>query len=128
MKKQDTGIRKRQSRAMQRRSTGYVVMPYPMRKSINGLCEIVQHNFELDPTQKIMFAFCNRRRNRVKLLVWEDNGFWVHFKRLEKGSIDWPEPSDDEATMNMTLEDFQNLIHAPGVRQKIKRCEVWKKR
>lgn len=99
-----------------------------MRKSINGLCEIVQHNFELDPTQKIMFAFCNRRRNRVKLLVWEDNGFWIHFKRLEKGSIDWPEPSDDEATMNITLEDFQNLIHAPGVRQKIKRCEVWKKR
>lgn len=91
-----------------------------MRKSINGLCEIVQHNFKLDPTQKIMFAFCNRRRNRVKLLVWEDNGFWVHFKRLEKGSIDWPEPSDDEATMNITLEDFQNLIHAPGVRQKIK--------
>ena len=97
-----------------------------MRKSINGLCEIVQQNFKLDPTQKIMFAFCNRRRNRVKLLVWEDNGFWIHFKRLEKGSIDWPAPSDDETTMDLTLQDFENLIHAPGVRQKIKRCEVWK--
>lgn len=97
-----------------------------MRKSINGLCEIVQHNFMLDPTEKVIFAFCNRQRNRVKLLVWEENGFWVHFKRLEKGSITWPEPSDEEATMNVTLADFENLIKAPGVRQKIKRQEVWK--
>ena len=45
----------------------------------------------------------------IQLLVWEDNGFWVHFKRLEKGSIDWPEPSDKVTTMNLTLEDFANL-------------------
>ena len=98
-----------------------------MRKSIDGLCGIVQNHFNLDPREKIMFAFCNQRRNRIKLLVWEDNGFWVHFKRLEKGSIDWPEPSSEEATMNLTVEDFANLLHAPGIRQKIKRCEVWKK-
>lgn len=97
-----------------------------MRKNINGLCEIVQHNFMLDPTEKIIFGFCNRQRNRVKLLVWDDNGFWVHFKRLEKGSITWPEISDDETTMDITLSDFENLIKAPGVRQKIKRQEVWK--
>ncbi|MEG0153142.1 MAG: IS66 family insertion sequence element accessory protein TnpB [Cellulosilyticaceae bacterium] len=97
-----------------------------MRKSINGLCEIVQHNFELDPSEKIIFGFCNRQHNRIKLLVWEDNGFWIHFKRLEKGSIIWPEVSDDELTMSITLDDFQNLIKAPGVKQKIKRQEVWK--
>lgn len=97
-----------------------------MRKNINGLCEIVQHNFRLDPTEKIIFGFCNRQRNRVKLLVWEDNGFWVHFKRLEKGSITWPEETDDETTMDITLADFENLIKAPGVKQKIKRQEVWK--
>lgn len=88
-----------------------------MRKNINGLCEIVQHSFLLDTTQRIIFGFCNRQRNRVKLLVWEDNGFWVNFKRLEKGSITWPEISDDETTMDITLSDFENLIKSPGVRQ-----------
>lgn len=97
-----------------------------MRKNINGLCEIVQHHFALDPTQKVIFGFCNRQHNRIKLLVWEDNGFWIHFKRLEKGSISWPEALEDEVTMNVTLDDFENLIKAPGIRQKIKRQEVWK--
>lgn len=97
-----------------------------MRKSINGLCEIVQYHFQLDPTEKIIFAFCNNQRNRVKLLVWDDNGFWVHFKRLEKGTVTWPDITQNEHTMNVTLEDFKNLIKAPGVRQKIKRQEVWK--
>lgn len=97
-----------------------------MRKSINGLCEIVQHNFQMDPSQKIIFSFCNRQHNRIKLLVWEDNGFWVHFKHLEKGSIIWPEISHDETTMDITLEDFENLLKAPGVKQKIKRQEIWK--
>ncbi len=97
-----------------------------MRKNINGLCEIVQHNFQLDPTHKIIFAFCNNQRNCIKLLVWEDNGFWVHFKRLEKGSITWPDASTGESTMDITLADFENIIKAPGVKQKIKRQEVWK--
>nr|WP_297935231.1 IS66 family insertion sequence element accessory protein TnpB [uncultured Lachnoclostridium sp.] len=40
-----------------------------MRKSINGLCDIVENHFLFDPREKIMFAFCNQRRNRIKLLV-----------------------------------------------------------
>lgn len=97
-----------------------------MRKSINGLCEIVQNQFQLNVTEKIIFGFCNKQRNRVKLLVWDDNGFWIHFKRLEKGTVFWPDISSDENTMDVTLRDFENLIKAPGVRQKIKRQEVWK--
>ncbi|MGL5259521.1 MAG: IS66 family insertion sequence element accessory protein TnpB, partial [Lachnospiraceae bacterium] len=46
-----------------------------MRKSINGLCDIVQFKFALDPREKMIFVFCNQARNRLKLLVWEDNGF-----------------------------------------------------
>ena len=59
-------------------------------------------------------------------MVGEDNGFWVYFKCLEKGSIIWPKVSDDELAMSITLDDFQNLIKALGVKQKIKRQEVWK--
>lgn len=97
-----------------------------MRKSINGLSEIVMNNFDIDPREKILFGFCNRQRNRVKILVWDDNGFWIHFKRLEKGKVVWPDIYNDEITMNLSLEDFHNLIKSPGIKQKIKRDEVWR--
>lgn len=98
-----------------------------MRKNINGLCELVQHHFSLDPRDNIIFAFCNRERNRVKLLVWQDNGFWIHSKRFEKGRIPWPTVTDTHKTMPLSLEDFESLLKCPDVRQKIKRDEVWKK-
>ena len=49
-----------------------------MRKSINGLAEIVYSNFKLAPRDKIIFAFCNNSRDRIKLLVWEDNGLLLY--------------------------------------------------
>jgi transposase len=56
-----------------------------MRKSINGLVSLVGNSFELDPFKEALFVFCNRQHNRLKILTWEDNGFWLHFKRLERG-------------------------------------------
>ena len=98
-----------------------------MRKSINGLSEIVCSHFELDPRAKIIFAFCNSSRNRVKLLVWADNGFWINFKRIERGKVIWPSVDDTEETMSLSFEDLKNIIATPRVTQKIKRKEVWKK-
>ena len=96
-----------------------------MRKSTNGLCAIVQYQFEMDPNQKIVFGFCNKSRNRIKLLVWEDNGFWVHFKRIEKGTVLWPETVEDMHTMQLTLKDLENVLKAPAIKQKIKRQSMW---
>jgi IS66 orf2 family protein len=98
-----------------------------MRKSINGLAEIVYSNFKLDPRDKIIFAFCNNLRDRINLLVWEDNGFWIHFKGLEKGHVVWSSQSDTEITMDLLIDDLKNIIMAPGIKQKIKRSEVFKK-
>ena len=97
-----------------------------MRKSINGLSEIVLGHFRLDPREKIIFGFCNRMRNRVKLLVWEDNGFWIHFKRIEKGRVSWPEPDGESDAMTVTAEDIRTILASPGVVQKLKRSEAWK--
>lgn len=98
-----------------------------MRKSINGLSEIVCEHFHLDPRDKIIFAFCNNSRNRIKLLVWADNGFWIHFKRIERGRVIWPAENADDKTMTLSYEDLKNVIITPGITQKIKRNEVWKK-
>lgn len=61
-----------------------------MRKSIDGLAAIVRYELELDPLEPAIFAFCGRRRDRIKLLYWDVNGFWLLYKRLEKGYFRWP--------------------------------------
>lgn len=94
-----------------------------MRKSINGLTAIVENSFKLDPFKQALFVFCNRQRNRLKILTWEDNGFWLHFKRLERGHFKWPVASE-EATMSLSYEDLIYLIKSPGVEQKLRRKEV----
>ncbi|MEZ6024717.1 MAG: IS66 family insertion sequence element accessory protein TnpB [Planctomycetota bacterium] len=55
-----------------------------MRKSFDGLCAVAQNVLEEDPFSGHVFAFCNRRRDRLKLLLWDRNGFWVFAKRLAR--------------------------------------------
>jgi Transposase and inactivated derivatives len=98
-----------------------------MRKSINGLVSLVENSFRLDPFEQALFVFCNRQRNRLKILTWEDNGFWLHFKRLERGHFKWPVVRES-ATMNLSYEELTHLIKSPGVEQKLRRTEVMKNR
>ena len=61
-----------------------------IRKSIDGLAAIVQEGFKLDPFSCCLFVFCNKSRNKLKILQWDHNGFWLHYRRLEKGKFQWP--------------------------------------
>lgn len=54
-----------------------------LRKSINGLAAIVQEGFQLDPCSSSWFVFCNRQRDKLKVLHWEYNGFWVLSRILD---------------------------------------------
>lgn len=94
-----------------------------MRKSINGLAELVQSSFNLDPFSKAVFVFCNRNRDRVKILEWDVDGFWLYFKRLEKGRFRWPQVGD-EPTMELSGEELSVLLGGVRVELKIKRNEV----
>ena len=94
-----------------------------MRKSINGLAAIVEGSFKLDLFDESLFVFCNRRRDRVKILEWDADGFWLHFKRLEKGRFKWPTLEDD-ATMTLTGEELTYLLSGTRVELKLKRNEV----
>jgi len=61
-----------------------------MRKSINGLSALVEALLNLDPFSGHLYVFSNRRRNIVKILYWDRNGFCLWMKRLEKDRFKWP--------------------------------------
>lgn len=64
----------------------YIACGYTdMRKAIDGLAAIVQQNFQMNPFQNSLFLFYGRRRDRMKALYWEGDGFILLYKRLENG-------------------------------------------
>jgi transposase len=79
-----------------------------MRKQINGLMTLVQENFSLDPFSEALFVFCNIKRNRLKILEWDGDGFWLYFKRLERGRFRWP-TKEDTATMVLDVKELSYL-------------------
>lgn len=80
-----------------------------LRKSIDGLSLIVQHVLKLDPFSTHLFAFCNKRQNLIKVLVWDNNGFWIHYKRLESGTFKWP-PKGTGASVSISQRQFYWLL------------------
>jgi transposase len=66
-----------------------------MRKSINGLSILVADRLKMDPLSGHLFVFSNRRRNMIKVLYWDRNGFCLWQKRLEKQHFKWPKADRD---------------------------------
>ena len=61
-----------------------------MRKAVNGLMVLVQDVLEADPFSSHLFVFCNRLRDKIKILYWHNNGFWLLYRRLERQRFWWP--------------------------------------
>ena len=66
-----------------------------LRRSIDGLAALVRERFDLDPLSGHLFLFRNRRGDRIKILAWDAGGFWVLYKRLERGTFAWPTETND---------------------------------
>ena len=98
-----------------------------MRKSINGLAAIVEGSFKLDPFGGSLFVFCNRSRDRLKILEWDGDGFWLYFKRLEKGHFKWP-VEGETTTMNLSGDELAILLGGAKVELKLRRNEVTERR
>jgi transposase len=77
-----------------------------LRRSIDGLSALVRARFDLDPLSGHLFLFRNRRGDRVKILLWDQSGFWVLYKRLEQGTFAWP-LDDSGAPVEMQHRDLQ---------------------
>ena len=69
----------------------YLVTGYTdLRRSIDGLAMLIQGQLRLDPFSSALFLFCGRRRDRIKGLLWERDGFLLLYKRLDNGRFQWP--------------------------------------
>ena len=67
-----------------------------MRLGMDGLAAVARSRLRLDPLSGHLILFRNRRGDRIKILVWDRSGFWVLYKRLEKGTFSWPRTSVGE--------------------------------
>lgn len=81
--------------------------PVDGRKAINGLALLVEQSLKLDPFAPAVFVFSNRRRDRIKLLLWERNGYWLMIKRLEVDRFQWPK---DTEVVTLSVEQLHWLL------------------
>lgn len=84
--------------------------PTDMRKQFDGLIALARDVMKQDPFSGHLFAFCNRRRDRLKLLFFDRSGFWLCAKRLEAGTFAWPTVKDGTAALTWTSADLALLL------------------
>ena len=86
-----------------------------LRKGIDGLARMVQQQFELDPFTNTLFLFCGRRRDRIKGLYWEKDGFILLYKRLEQGAYQWPRSESE--VRSLTPQQYRWLMEGLKIEQ-----------
>ncbi|HEX3472518.1 MAG TPA: IS66 family insertion sequence element accessory protein TnpB [Silvibacterium sp.] len=79
-----------------------------MRKGFNGLEGLIRDRLECDPTSGHIFLFANARRNRLKLVFFDGSGIWVCSRRMEGGTLRWPEAEGSK--VQLSREQFALLI------------------
>lgn len=87
-----------------------------MRKQVDGLAAIVSQNFHLDPFENALFLFCGRKRDRMKALYWEGDGFLLLYKRLENGKFQWPKTAEE--VREITHQQYRWLLEGLAIDQK----------
>jgi transposase len=82
--------------------------PVDFRKQLDGLIMLVSDHLELNPTSGQLFIFRSRTNNKIKMLWWDRNGFWLFYKRLEKGRFQFP-PINSK-TVEITRDQLSWLL------------------
>jgi transposase len=81
-----------------------------MRKGFEGLYGLVRDRLQLEPLSGHVFLFCNKARNRTKVLFWDGSGLWICAKRLEKGRFSWPSEGDQQTRVILSHEELALLL------------------
>ena len=79
-----------------------------LRRGFDGLAQLARDQLEQDPLSGHLFVFANRRRDRVKILYWDGDGWALWAKRLEKGSYNWPRA--DAARVELNAAELAALL------------------
>jgi len=83
--------------------------PVDFRKAIDGLSLIVEQAMGLSVFDSALFVFCNRRRDKLKVLYWDNSGFCLWYKRLEKEKFKWPKKHHLDV-VRLSEEEFGWLL------------------
>lgn len=94
-----------------------------MRKATQGLSLIVSEQLGHNPFDGSVFVFCNRQRDKLKILYWERNGFWLYYRSLEKGKFQWPTEKKQQ-TLSLTLRELQWLLDGLSLKQRSAHAEI----
>jgi len=81
-----------------------------MRKSFDGLCGLVINHLGQNPMTGDVFIFMNRRRSLIKLLVWDQTGFVIYYKRLEKGTFELPSFEEGKNSVKITRRTLMLIL------------------
>ncbi len=73
------------------------------RKSINGLVLIVEQSMQLSPFSDALFIFCNKNHDKLKVVYWDQTGFCLWYKRLEKEKFKWPRKNNLARISHQTI-------------------------
>jgi transposase len=81
-----------------------------LRRSFDGLAEKVRQQLQGDPLWGHIFVFRNKRSDRVKLLYWDEDGFVIVYKRLERGTFRWPTPGPGQTGVTLRAAELAMLL------------------
>ncbi|MGM9952837.1 MAG: IS66 family insertion sequence element accessory protein TnpB [Intestinibaculum porci] len=92
--------------------------PVDLRKGIDGYAAIVQSIFHRSPMDHCLYIFCNRSHNKIKALYYDNasTGFWLLYKRLEKGTFKW-KISSDGSYAEISEQQFRWLMEGLKINQ-----------
>lgn len=82
--------------------------PVDFRKQIDGLVILIADELSLNPTSGELFIFRNRQAKKIKLLWYDETGFWLCYKRLERGKLTFPKSAD--VVMEITRTELSWLL------------------
>jgi transposase len=85
-----------------------------LRRGYDGLASIVQDGMGEDPLSGSLYVFVNRRRNRIKVLYWDETGYAIWMKRLEVGSLELP-PAQDPAAASVKITAAELSLILEGI-------------
>ena len=84
--------------------------PVDMRKQFHGLIALAEEVLKQDPLTGHLFVYINRRRDRIKVLYWEDTGYCIWYKQLQRGTYELPPVNDQSVSIELTMSQLSLIL------------------